>query len=116
MILTDKKLISEDFINHRDRVRKVFSTDEGKVELLNMIQDSKMLDSVSLDDKESIANRNFVIKKLEEIGMLDRRVVKDFIDFYFSRDNRQIEMAIRRGLLAEEKAKMGTSPFIYKEI
>lgn len=113
MILTDKKLISEDFINHRDRVRKVFATDEGRIELMNMIQDSKLLDVVSLDDKESIANRNFVIKKLEEMGMLDRRVVKEFVDSYLSRDNRQIEMAIRRVLIAEEKkkAKQGNDPF-----
>lgn len=113
MILTDKKLIDEEFINHRERVRRVFATDEGRIELMNMIQDSRMLDVVSLEDKENIANRNFVIKKLEEMGMLDRRVVKEFIDFFLTRDNMQIEMAIRRGLIAEEnkKAKQGNAPF-----
>lgn len=117
MIKTNKPLISEDFINHRERVRTVFSSSDGRLELMNIIQDSKLFDTLSLDDKEGIANRNFAIKKLEEMGMLDRRVIKEFVDFYLTRDNKSIEMRIRNELLKEERKQKGEKPFDkYKEI
>lgn len=74
------KLLNDKSIAHRKRVRAVYSTKEGRQELFNYIKDAGLLQEIT---PEFLGNRNFIIKKLEEIGILDECVIKKLIDYYF---------------------------------
>lgn len=74
------KLLNETSIAHRRRVRNVYKSKDGRQELFNYIKDAGLLQEIT---PEYLGNRNFVIKKLEEIGILDECVIKKLIDYYF---------------------------------
>ena len=74
------KMMNDESIAHRERVRRVYSTPDGQKELFNMILDCGLLQVI---DESRLSTRNYAIKKLEEMGILDERVVKNLIKAYF---------------------------------
>ncbi len=77
----NKKLLNEESIKHRERVRSVYATENGQKELFNLLLDCGLLEVITVD---RLATRNWAVKKLEEIGLLDevviRRLIKDYFD------------------------------------
>lgn len=74
------RMMNDEAIAHRERVRRVYSTSDGQKELFNMILDCGILQVI---DESRLATRNYAIKKLEEMGILDERVIKNLIKAYF---------------------------------
>lgn len=74
-----KRMLDDEAIEHRERVRRVYSTPEGQKELFNIILDCGLLQVI---DETRLATRNYAIKKLEEMGILDERVIKQMIKSY----------------------------------
>lgn len=81
MILESQNLLSKQVIEHRNRVRSVYSTEEGKKELFNLLYDCGVFSELGAD---RLSTRNFAIKKLQEMGLLDeavlRRILSDWLD------------------------------------
>lgn len=90
MIYRDGIAFTNEIIAHRDRVRNVYRTDDGRKELMNLLVDSGVLSDISSD---RLPLRNYAIKKLEEMGMLDEIIVRKLIDHFFEIDPHQIEMS-----------------------
>ena len=90
MIYKDEFRFTNERIAHRDRVRKVYSTPEGRQELFNLLVDSKVFSDMNSD---RLPLRNYAIKKLEEMGMLDEVIVRHFIDHFFDIDPHAIEVS-----------------------
>lgn len=84
-----KKMLNDDAIKHRDRVRCVYSSPEGQKELFNLILDCGLLETI---DESRLATRNFAIKKMEEIGILDENVIRGLIKSYFESNPRIWEL------------------------
>ena len=76
----NKRLLNEEVIRHRERVRSVYNTETGQKELFNLFFDCGLL---SVIDSDRLACRNLAIKKLEEMGFLDEYVIRDIIRIYF---------------------------------
>ncbi len=74
-----KRMLDDEAIEHRERVRRVYSSRDGQKELFNMILDCGLLQVI---DESRLATRNYAIKKLEEMGILDERVIKQMIKSY----------------------------------
>lgn len=89
MIYGGELKYTKELIDHRERVRKVYSTPEGRKELFNMLVDTGLLADITPD---RIALRNYSVKKLEEMGMLDEVIVRHFIDHFFEMNPKTIEM------------------------
>ncbi len=85
----NKKLLNDESIKHRDRVRSVYATENGQKELFNLLLDCGLL---SVIDGERLATRNWAVKKLEEIGILDENVIRGMIKSYFDSNPRVNEM------------------------
>ena len=90
MIYKDQFIFTDENIAHRARVRNVYRTEDGRKELMNLIVDSGVFSDISSD---RLPLRNYAIKKLEEMGMLDEVIVRRLIDHFFEIDPRQIEMS-----------------------
>lgn len=85
----NKRLLNEESIKHRERVRSVYATENGQKELFNLILDCGLLEVI---DSDRLATRNWAIKKLEEIGILDENVIRGLIKSYFESNPRVSEM------------------------
>lgn len=72
-------MLDREAIEHRKRVRRVYASEDGQKELFNMILDCGLLQVI---DETRLATRNYAIKKLEEMGILDERVIKGIIKTY----------------------------------
>lgn len=90
MILKGDVVLDDEVIAHRERVRSVYSSKNGRQELFNMIIDSGILDEITPD---RLSVRNYMIKKLEEMGMLDEHIVRIMIDHFFDIDPCSVEKA-----------------------
>ena len=90
MIYKDQFIFTDENIAHRERVRNVYRTEDGRKELMNLIVDSGVFSDIP---SERLPLRNYAIKKLEEMGMLDEVIVRKLIDHFFEIDPRQIEMS-----------------------
>lgn len=77
----DGDLLTEDDIIHRNRLRRVYSSDEGRMELFNLFHDFGLFRVIRPEELDA---RNRMILKAQEIGMLDESIVREFIDHYFS--------------------------------
>ena len=88
MILKGDVVLDDEVIAHRERVRSVYSSKNGRQELFNMILDSGILDELTPD---RLSVRNYMIKKLEEMGMLDEHIVRIMIDHFFDIDPCSVE-------------------------
>lgn len=73
--------LTEKAAENRRRIRKVYGTEEGMAELFNLFHDFGLFRVISAEELDS---RNRMIKKAEEIGMLDENIVRDMISYYFS--------------------------------
>ena len=84
-----KRMLNDEAIKHRDRVRGVYSSEDGQKELFNLILDCGLLETI---DESRLATRNYAIKKLEEIGILDENVIRGLIKSYFTSNPRIWEL------------------------
>lgn len=84
-----KKMLNEEAIKHRERVRNVYKSEDGQKELFNLILDCGILEVI---DESRLATRNYAIKKLEEIGILDENVIRGFLKSYFTGNPKIWEM------------------------
>lgn len=75
------QLLTEKAAENRRRIRKVYGTEEGMAELFNLFHDFGLFRVISAEELDA---RNRMIKKAEEIGMLDENIVRDMISYYFS--------------------------------
>ena len=80
--------LTEKAAENRRRIRKVYGTEEGMTELFNLFHDFGLFRVISADELDT---RNRMIKKAEEIGMLDENIVRDMISYYFSQPLAEIE-------------------------
>lgn len=94
------KLLNDESIKHRDRVRSVYATENGQKELFNLILDCGLLEVIG---DERLSTRNWAIKKLEEIGLLDENVVREMIKHYFDSNPRVSEMYEAKSYRKEDK-------------
>lgn len=83
------RLLNDERIKHRERVRSVYATENGQKELFNLILDCGLFEVI---DSDRLATRNWAIKKLEEIGILDEDVIRGLIKSYFDSNPRVNEM------------------------
>lgn len=81
MILKDSLKLTDKIIEHRSRVRRVYSSEEGLQELFNWILDSGFLDEIGPD---RLSTRNLMVKKLQEMGLLDEEVVRECLRNWFA--------------------------------
>lgn len=96
----DNKLLKDKVIAHRKRVRSVYSTTEGQQELFNIIFDCGLLEPIT---GEQLACRNWAVKKLQEMGMLDEVVIKRLIKEYFESRPELYELSEQREYEKESK-------------
>jgi len=68
-------------VRHRNAVRQVFNSTEGKEEFLRMMVDFGMFRRIEEPD---LALRNYGIHKLEEMGFLDIELIEEFVDWLFT--------------------------------
>lgn len=80
MIYKGQRFLSRKVIAHREKVRKVYETDEGQDELFNWLHDLGLFRVIGKDDVDA---RNRAIKKLEEIGLLDEQNIRFLIGCFF---------------------------------
>ncbi len=73
----ERKKITKDVIDHRERIRSVYRGEDGERILFNLLNDSGVF-SVQTDPAK-IATRNQAILWMEEMGMLDENRVRLFI-------------------------------------
>lgn len=80
-------MITKDFVFknsdvlHRASVRNVYRTAEGREELIRMLAEVGTFREITPDEVDI---RNFGIRKMEELGMLDIEHIRKFIDFFFT--------------------------------
>ena len=67
--------------------RIVYSTEEGKRTLLNLLEDLGTFRAISPDE---VPLRNEGIKIMAELGILDRAVIKKLLDRFFELDLRKV--------------------------
>ncbi len=94
------KLLNEESIKHRERVRSVYATENGQKELFNLLLDCGLLEVITAD---RLATRNWAVKKLGEIGILDENVIRDMIKTYFESNPRVSEMYESKQYRKEDK-------------
>ena len=90
MIYKDQFIFTDENIAHRERVRNVYKTEDGRKELMNLIADSGVFSDLSTD---RLPLRNYATKKLEAMGMLDDVIARRLNDHFFELDPRQTEMS-----------------------
>ena len=66
--------------------RLVYSTEEGKRTLLNLLEDLGTFRTISPDE---VPLRNEGIKIMAELGMMDKEVIKKLLDRFFELDLRK---------------------------
>ena len=96
----NKRLLNEESIKHRDRVRSVYATENGQKELFNLLLDCGLLEVIG---EERLATRNWAVKKLEEIGILDENVIRGMIKTYFESNPRVNETYESKSYRKEDK-------------
>ena len=89
MIFDSQKVLSKKVIEHRNRVRSVYATEEGKKELFNLLFDCGLFEVI---EPERISTRNFAIKKLQEIGLLDEQVLRELLSRWLDSEPQVKEM------------------------
>ena len=99
MIFDSQKVLSKKVIEHRNRVRSVYATEEGKKELFNLLFDCGLFEVI---DPERISTRNFAIKKLQEIGLLDEQVLRELLSRWLDSDPQVKEMERLKNYKVEE--------------
>ena len=106
----DNKLLKDNVIAHRKRVRSVYSTQEGQQELFNIIYDCGLLSPIT---SEQLACRNWAVKKLQEMGILDESVIKRLIKEYFESRPELSEVSEQRQYEKDEKKQSEPSYVTY---
>lgn len=98
MIYKKGILKNAEVIEHRKRVRGVYEDIKGQTELFNLMHDAGLFSVIDPSETQKLANRNFIIRKLEEMGMLDQWVIRWMIAGYFANNNDADEYEIFREL------------------
>lgn len=80
MIYKSQRFLSRKIIEHRNKVRSVYASQEGQDELFNWFHDLGLFRVIGKDDVDA---RNRAIKKAEELGLLDEQVIRFLISCYF---------------------------------
>ena len=99
MIFDSQKMLNEKVIEHRNRVRSVYATEEGKKELFNLLFDCGLFEVI---EPERISTRNFAIKKLQEMGLLDEAVIREIISRWLDSNPQTKEMARLKNYKVDE--------------
>ena len=80
MITKQTRFTNADMI-HRSKVRKAYNTPEGRDELVRVLADLGTFREIGPQELEL---RNYGIRKLEELGVLDIEIIPLLFDWLFS--------------------------------
>ena len=103
--------LSKGLIEYRDRKRSVYSSEEGKKELFNLLYDLGMFRPISAD---MVDRYNYAVAKMSELGMLDECVVRRMLSMFFD-SNPTTDERHRLHLQGEGIDEKGYDPFEIKE-
>lgn len=70
-------LPTEKYVDHRRRIRRVYSSEDGQMELFNLLHDMGLFRVITPDELDA---RNRAVLKAEELGLLDERTIRDTLN------------------------------------
>jgi hypothetical protein len=82
MIIPATEEFSIEDLRIRERMRKVYSDEYGREELLNYLIEMGMFSEIT---PEELPLRNMAVKKIQQLGFLDVETVVDTIAFLMNR-------------------------------
>lgn len=83
MIMDSDRCFNVNTLEHRKRVREVYKTEAGQQELFNLLHDLGCFEAIG---PEQLDRRDYAIYKLSEIGLLDEKVIRKLLKYFFESD------------------------------
>ena len=81
-MITKKYVFSNKEVIHRHEVRMAYDSPEGRAELVRLLTDLGTFREIH---PQEIELRNYGIRKMEELGLLDIETIVDMVDWFFER-------------------------------
>lgn len=81
-MITKKYVFKNEEVIHRHEVRRAYDSPEGRAELVRLLTDLGTFREIH---PQEIELRNYGIRKMEEIGLLDIETIVDMVDWFFTR-------------------------------
>ena len=78
-MIDKKQQVDKEILSKRNSLRNVYRTDEGKYELARTLRECKVFDEIH--NEAELTMRNFAIRKMEDLGMLDEESLIPMIDW-----------------------------------
>ena len=76
-MISDQQILNNEIIQDRIKLLQHYNTALGREELFNIIVQTGVFEELDPSDSNSISLRNYGIRKLEEIGILDESKLKN---------------------------------------
>jgi len=84
-MIDKKQQIDRETISKRNSLRNVYRTEEGNYELSRSLRELGVFDEIPTDP-EKVALRNYGIRKMEDLGMLDEESLQALVKWMLKGD------------------------------
>lgn len=84
-MIDKQQQIDKETVSKRNSLRNVYRTEEGKYELARTLRELGVFDEIP-NDPGKVALRNFGIRKMEDLGMLDEESILALITWMLKGD------------------------------
>ena len=84
-MINREQQIDRETLSKRNTLRNVYRTQEGKYELARTLRECGVFDQIPCEPG-AVELRNFGIRKMEDLGLLDEESLIDLIDWMLQHD------------------------------
>ncbi|WP_422477209.1 hypothetical protein [Pleomorphochaeta sp. DL1XJH-081] len=84
-MINREQQIDRETLSKRNALKNVYRTQEGKYELARTLRECGVFDQISCEPG-AVELRNFGIRKMEDLGLLDEESLVDLIDWMLSHE------------------------------
>ena len=84
-MINREQQIDRETLGKRNALRNVYRTQEGKYELARTLRECGVFDQIPCEPG-AVELRNFGIRKMEDLGLLDEESLIDLIDWMLQHD------------------------------
>ncbi|MGE0075335.1 MAG: hypothetical protein AB7S52_08920 [Sphaerochaetaceae bacterium] len=84
-MINREQQIDRETLSKRNALRNVYRTQEGKYELARTLRECGVFDQIPCEPG-AVELRNFGIRKMEDLGLLDEESLIDLIDWMLQHD------------------------------
>lgn len=84
-MINKEQQIDRETLSKRNALKNVYRTQEGKYELARTLRECGVFDQIPCEPG-AVELRNFGIRKMEDLGLLDEESLVDLIDWMLSHE------------------------------